>query len=471
MLMKKISWFLLFCTSCHLGPPYIPPSSVVPVVWKNGTGEMASLPCTVQRWWEIFDDPCLNQLEERAVCCNPEVALAIQRIAEARALAGVERSALAPQVTFNPLYGNQSTLFQFYGPGAVFSLLSLAKRVFRIHVLQYFLPVNLNYELDLWGKLRGRWESAWHTAEAECWDKQVVLLSLTSDLAMSYYTLRYLDAQILLYQMSVRDLEESLKLTRSRFNEGLVDYLNVAASSRQLTQIQADMEELIRERALQEDLIALLIGQPASCLTLPRMPLSHCPPPTIPEGLPANLLLRRPDLAEAERRMAAQHSLIGVAYASFFPSVSLTAAAGSFSPDIEDFLSWLSRYLSYTVSGNQDIAVGGRNRANLCAAYARFFQADAQYRELVLTAFREVEDALSNLRVQERQFFELSENAAWARETVYLSSQRYQNGLVNYLNLIDTQNSALESERNLIGLQGLRYLSTVQLIKALGGCW
>lgn len=432
---------------------------------------MVSRPTCIQKWWEVFNDPCLNQLEERAVMCSPEIALAIQRLAEARALTCVEKSAISPQVTFNPLYNNTSTLFQFYGPTAALQLLSLSKRVFRIHSLQYFLPVNLNYELDLWGKLRGQWESAWHTAEAECWDRQVVWLSLTSELATSYFTLRYLDAQILLYQASEQELIANLKLTRSRFSKGLVDYLPVAASAGQLTQLQADMEELVRLRAIQEDQIALLIGQPASCLTLPRLPLTNCPPPEIPEGLPANLLLRRPDLAEAERRMASQHSLIGVAYASFFPAISLTAGIGSFSPDIEDFLSWLSRYLAYTITGGQDISVGGRDRANLCAAYARFFQADAQYREQVLVAFQEVEDALNNLRVQERQFVDLTENVQWAQETAYLTEQQYQKGLVNYLNVIDTQNSALQSERNLIGLQGLRYLSTVQLIKALGGCW
>lgn len=469
--MKRWAFVLLVCSGCHLGPPYEPPSPCVPPEWKHSEERAAPPTVPISAWWEVFDDPCLNQLEERAVATSPEIAIAVQRVAEARALACVQKGAMAPQVTFNPQYSNTSQLFQFFGPASFISLFNLARRVFRIHQLWYSLPVNVSYELDLWGKLHGRYESAFRTAEAECFAKQAACLSLTTELATSYFTLRYLDAQILFYRKSIAELTASVDLTTSRFHRGLVSYLDVAAASRQLTRIQSDMEELIRQRGLQENQIALLIGQPASCLTLPPLPLPNRPPPAIPETLPANLLLRRPDLAEAERRAASEHALIGVAYAAFFPSVSLSIGAGFLSPDKEDFLSWLSRYLSYAISGGQDLSVGGRDRANLCAAWARFCRRANEYQQQVLTAFREVEDALNNLETEERQFEDLTENARWAFETVSLSRDRYERGLVGYLDVIDSQNSALESERNLIGLQGVRYLSTVQLIKALGGCW
>lgn len=233
------------------------------------------------------------------------------------------------------------------------------------------------------------------------------------------------------------------------------------------TELLIDAE---RQRTLLENMLATLIGMPASQFCIVNNPLLQIPP-QIPAGVPTDILLRRPDLAKAERAAASEHALIGAAYASFFPSLSLSGTLGFLSPDLKNFMKWRSRFWQMAANSNETVFDGGKNCGNLEAAWARFKQASADYQQQVLTAFQEVEDALNNLEFQAKQYNNLQTAVNAARTTSRLSHQRYKQGLINYLEVVDSDRSQLDAELNLLNILGLRYNSTVQLIKALGGSW
>lgn len=441
--------------------------------WKGSTECVTEEgPTDLEHWWDVFDDPQLAELEEEAVTSNYSLLAALQRVMQARAIAGVDRSSISPQLTLNPRYQEIDTLFKLYLPGSGFNFpgLGALRRDFRVQQFLYSLPFNLSWELDLWGKLRGQYDSAKFNAEAELEALRATLLSLTTDLATSYYQLRSLDAQIVLLADTRQLRQESLDLAQNRFDKGLISYSDVANATLALSNVESELFDTQRQRTLQENIIALLIGRPASEFCLPPLPLFSAPP-CIPPGVPAEILLQRPDLAQLEREMASQHALIGVAYASFFPSVKLTSTLGFFSPEGDQFMTWRSRYFSWITDLAQPIFDGWRNCSNLRLAWARFGEADDNYREQVLVAFREVEDALNNLDLQAKQSQSLDIAVEAASTVAKLAKTRNQKGLVSYIEVIDGQRQQLDAQRNQLNLLGVRYVSTVQLIKALGGTW
>lgn len=451
-----------------MGPRYNGPCDEVPDEWKACESACAETAC-VDYWWEIFNDPCLNQLEWQAITNSPNLYVAAERVIEARALAGVSRADLFPDVDFNPSYSDTGQLFKLYLPSG-FPLLQGNKGIYRVVQMQYALPLNLSYELDLWGKVRGQYESAWMTAQAQEEAYHTALLSLTTDLASAYFQLRTFDSLIELLNRTLDLRARELKLTNDQYEKGLTGLLDVSTAQAALANIESELLDLIRQRQLQENTIALLAGEPASYLCIEALSLCGLPP-EVPASLPSDVLTQRPDIAQAERMMASQHRLIGVAYASFFPSIELTGTLGFLSPTFHDFLSWESRLWSMGGSLLEPIFDGGRRCANLEATCARFRQASGEYQQQVLVAFKEVEDALSNLDMQYKQSVSVAKYVDAASRAAHISRERYNKGLTNYMTVIENDSTEIDAQRTQVQLLGVRYLSTIQLIKAIGGRW
>lgn len=460
---------LVLVCSCRLGPEYKQPEVEAPSYWKQAQ-EVCRVPTFEGLWWEVFQDETLNCLEQQAVANNPNLFAALDRVAQARAIAGVDRAALYPQLNLNPAYTNTGQLFKIYLPNGGSFLPANIPTIYRIHQLQYTMPLNMSYELDLWRKLRGQFDSAVLNAQAQEENLQVALLTLTTDLAADYYTLRMLDLMLNVYEENLDIIGKNLNLIQSRFDKGLVSELDVVTAQQELTENQAAYYDTIRQRVLQENAIAALIGLPAPEFSLARMPLAG-PPPSVQASLPSEVLLQRPDLRVAERSMASQHALIGVAYASFFPSIHLTGILGFSSPDLRQFLHWKSRLWSMGMNAAQPIFDGGLNEANLELAYAEYHESLHNYQQKVLTAFKEVEDALTDVESQSREYEHYAASFGFAEKRMQLTMKRYVGGLSNYLDVLDSERTRIQTETNLVNVLGQRYLSTIQLIKALGGSW
>lgn len=465
----KISLLSFILVACRVGPDYHSPCSSTPDEWKNPVQE-EDVPCDVENWWEVFEDERLNQLEEEAVANNPDLYIAVERVFEAKAIVGEDAAKFYPHVSLDPYYSSTGTLFKLYGiPPNITNLFGI-KPILRVHELQYFLPINLSYEVDLWGKIRSQYESALWNMQAQMEAYNAALLSLTSELASNYFNMRSLDAQVDYLYRSMNLFRQDLDLNKLRYEKGLVNKIDVTNAELQLANAESAYYDYIRQRNLFENAIAALMGKPASDLHLDSFPLTE-QPPTIPAGVPSMVLLQRPDIAEAERTLASQHALINVAVAEFFPSLTLTGALGFESPDLRQFLSWKSRYWQIAAASSQPLFDGGRRVSQLNLAYAQYLEAEGNYRKVVITAFREVEDALNNIEMLTKESASLEAAVRAATETRQLASSQYKSGLVNYLNVIDSERQEVVAQQNAIQVLGQRYQSTVQLIKALGGSW
>lgn len=458
---------LLF--SCRVGPRYHPPEVDSPDSWKR---TQASCCDSVYEgmWWEVFQDQTLNWLEQQAILNNPNLYAALDRVAQARAIAGVDRAALYPHISLDPSYTNTGQLFKIFLPNGGAFLPANFPTIFRIHQLQYVMPFNMSYELDLWGKLHSQYDSAVFNAQAQEENLQAALLTLTSELASDYFLLRSTDALIDVQRGNLELLAKNVELVQSRFNKGLIGELDVVSAKQLLTDNEAQYYDTIRQRALLENAIGALIGMSASEFCLPSMPL-YDPPPQVQACMPSSILLQRPDLRAAERTMASQHAIIGVAYASFFPSLELTGVLGFLSPDIRQFMTWKSRLWQIGVNASMPIFDGGYNQANLRLSYAEFNESLHDYQEKVLTAFRETEDALANLEWQHKEWDKYEESSMYAAKRVRLATNRYKGGFSSYLEVLDGERAKIQTDNNRVNALGQRYLSTVQLIKALGGSW
>ncbi len=475
MLFKRpfFALLLLLC-GCQVGPHYKEPCVETPNNWKAPAEIQDEAPCPdICYWWEIFQDPTLNGLEELAIQNNPNLFVAMARINEAWANAGINRANLYPQYTLNPSYANTGMLFKIYlPPGVVFPVPdpTVFQKPFRIHQMQYTLPVNVNYEIDLWGKNQSAFKSAVYNAYAQEEAYRVSLLSLTTTLASSYFNLRTLDATIILLEKTLQNRRKAQELAQTRFEKGLRNYSDVASFSLEFSNTESDLQDALRQRTVQENTIATLIGIPAPVFQLERNPLTE-QPPAIPAGIPSTVLENRPDIAEAERTMAAEHAQINVAYASYFPSFSLTGTLGYLSPTFKDFLTWKSRLWALGVSIAQILFDGGRTDSTVDASWARFAQATGAYQQQVLTAFEEVEDALNNLEYQKKQYDSLKHSVDDAERLVQISGRQFQQGLINYNDVVINERSELSAQSYYVNILGVRYQSTIQLIKALGGTW
>lgn len=459
-----------------MGPAYVSPCIDVPCGWKNQNNEACRLDgeetarefTDLEFWWEIFDDHQLNELESLAIHNNRDLFIACQRVQEARALMGIAASEFYPQITLNPLYTNTGELIQNYvNKNAV---TNVSTTPFRAHELYYFLPLNLSYEVDLWGQIRDQYQSAKYDLLAQEKDFQSVMLTLTSHLAFTYYQVRTLDAQLDLLLKVLQTREKAYEINSDRYEGEIVFYADVALAAEEVENVRIQYEEVLRQRKVLENQMAVLIGIPASDFCLHRIPLEGLPP-CVPEGLPSEILMRRPDIAEAEYNTRSAHAQVKQAYSLFFPSLILTAAGGFESPVLREFLSWISRYWMLGAGVNQLVFDGLKTPYNLKLQIASFRQASGEYQQKVLVAFQEVEDALTNLNLYAKEYEGALLATKWAETAYQLYVDRYTSGVIDYINVVNTERDFLNFQITVNALQGYRYLATVQLIKALGGGW
>lgn len=469
--LLMILFSLIFLTSCQLEPRYEPPVVATPVDWKNQSNPAVNPP-QLDNWWEVFNDPILNELEELAVKQNYNLAAAAERVVQARDQANIIRSKLYPQLDLYPVYNNQDVLYRLFGLNNSSSTTGgqSQKSIIREHRLLYAIPLNLSYELDLWGKIRGQYQSAVLQARALDQAFDEMQLVLTTDLAAAYFELRTQDNLIDLLNGIIWTRKKALEINQSRYEGRMIDFSAVAMAEVELSNAVYQYEDAMRVRALYENQLAVLIGVPASEFAVAPALLSQ-DPPEIPAGVPSEILLQRPDLAEQELVMASIHKQIGVAYASFFPSVQITAGIGFSSPDKNDFLSWKSRYIQFGSNAYQYVFDAGARKYNVKMTWAEFREAADAYQQRVLVAFEEVENALSNLGMLAKEMGNV-QNSVRAANTAYtLAVERYRDGVTNYLEVVDTERQELQNQEILMNLLGMRYFNTIQLIKALGGTW
>ncbi|HAB99879.1 MAG TPA: hypothetical protein DCE71_08665 [Parachlamydiales bacterium] len=464
--MKRL--FLLFCflAGCHLGPRYEAPDPVVPEEWKSSPATASDV--QFDNWWDIFEDEELACLEKQVIENNPTLYIALEKVAEARAVAGVAKSTLYPQVYATPSFNNVDELIKLYGVPQSFT--PKLKTLTRVQEQSYQLPIAMTYEVDLWCKYRGTYNAAAIYAQAQDEAVKATMLTLSTELASHYFNLRTLDMQIDLLKQVLQLRKETLSLVHSRYESGLVSYLDYLSSEKALADTDAEYQESVRQRALFENSIAALLGTVASEFHLEPSPLWK-EPPVIPSGLPSDLLIRRPDLAQAERNMASFHEWIGVAYATYFPGITLTSHLGYSSPELSRFLTWTGRLWQLGVDIAQVIFNAGRNRSYVEAAFARFNEAKGSYEQAMLGAFQEVEDALNYIEQYALQSTDLQNAYRSSQDFFSLSQLRYTKGLVNHLDTLSAQRAALDAKRSWMNALGRRYQASVQLIKALGGGW
>jgi NodT family efflux transporter outer membrane factor (OMF) lipoprotein len=336
--------------------------------------------------------------------------------------------------------------------------------------MAYTLPVDASWEPELWGRIRRIVESQQASAQASAADLESARLSAQAALAQSYFTLRELDAQRQLLEATVAAYQKSLQLTQNRYASGVAAKTDVAQAETQLKSTQAQLIDVGVQRAQLEHAVATLIGQPASDFSIPVAPLSIAPPP-IPVGVPSELLERRPDIAGAERRLAAANAQIGVAKAAFYPNLTLSAAAGIASGAFGNWFSLPSTVWALSAVVSENVFEGGLRKALTEEARAAYDATVASYRQSVLTAFQDVEDNLAALRILEDEARVQDEAVKAAQESVTLTTNQYKAGTVSYLNVIVAQTAALANESTAVAIQSRRMVASVLLIKALGGGW
>ncbi len=451
-----------------VGPDYQRPRETPPDAykaaqlgeWKEGR-PLDRLP--KGSWWEIFGDPTLNELEQQAAAANQELKAAVARVDQARAVARVARSELLPNLDLDPSFARQR-----YSPNQVPSFGEVTANTFRA-------PLDLSYEIDLWGRVRRGFESARAEAAASVAAYYSVLLTLHGDVAQNYFLLRSLDAEIASVTNTVGLRQEQVQLVRSRFEGGIGNQLDIARAETELATTEAEAASLAKRRAELENALAILAGANPATFKLAVLAAANAnwnpPPPAIPAGLPADLLERRPDVAEAERQLAAANAQIGVAKAAFFPVLRLTGSGGYVSGELDNLFNWESRVWSIGPSLSLPLFAGGRNRANYKRSQAAFAEAGARYRQRILVAFGEVENSLAGIRHLATQAGAQNRAVASARRAAELAGDRYRGGIVSYLEVVDANRDALQSERANAQLAGQRLVTAVQLIKALGGGW
>lgn len=443
---------------CAVGPDYARPTTPRQERWKERASSNAVVTLPAE-WWQVFEDPDLDALETQAVAANQDLQRAVARVTEARAVARVSEAELYLNLSGNSAYTRyRSSGSQARVPGQ------------KLEDDSFSTSFDLDYELDIWGRVRRSVEASRADARAAAADLQVVLLTLTADVARNYYLIRSLDAEKVVVEATLALRRDAVQLQETRREAGLINEVDVTRARTESANVEAELHALTRARAQVEHALAVLCGQAPGAFSVAARN-SAVPVPHIPVGLPSSLLERRPDVIGAERRLAADSARIGVAKAAFFPRIKLTGAAGLASADLGTLVDWPSRFWSIGPSIHVPIFEGGRNRANLAVAEAHYEQSVAAYRGSILVAFREVEDSLSDLGTLAAQGDAVNRALNSARDTANLANERYQKGLSSYLDVVDAQRAALQAERQETQLRGQRAIATILLAKALGGGW
>jgi multidrug efflux system outer membrane protein len=453
-------------SSCAVGPKYQRPSAPVPTQFKESaaptTQVSATTPIAYNDWWRVFNDPELDRLEKDADAANQDIRIAVARVDQTEAAARYARSFLTPTISLGtaalrtreaqnrPNNGNTGGLAATYN--------------------DFQLPLFFSYEIDAWGRVRRSLESARDVQQATADDLRFVRLSVEANVAVDYYSLRENDAEQAILKSTIENLQQALDVTTNRFRDGIASELEVKQAKTFLDQTEAQAQALDVQRAQLEHAIAVLDGRPASEFSLPRSPFDGLPP-SIPPGLPADLLERRPDIAEADRYVAAATAQIGVARTAYLPQLSLTGFLGFESTSIGSLFSWQNSIASLGAAALTPVFNGGRIRADVDQARAAYRASLAQYEKTVLIAFQDAEDQLAALRILSGEAQSELDAVADAQRAEEIAMNRYKSGLVGYLDVLVAQTTLLSNQRTVAQISGQRMVATVVFVKALGGGW
>lgn len=443
-----------------VGPNYVRPEAPAPALYRDIDWQQAFPAEATPRgdWWKLFSDPSLDELEQRAIARNQDLRATAARVAEAAASAGIVRSAFWPQLSANPAVerSRMSTTTDNPFPVAISN--------------DFSLPFFATWEIDVFGRVRRQAEGARDDAESAAATFESVRLSLTASVATTYFTIRGTDREMAILRETVDLRQHELDLVSAQRRSGAATELDTARAETELASAEADTEAVAVRRESLQDALAVLVGEPASSFAVPPS-IADIGLPPVPAGLPSRLLERRPDVAAAERSLAAANARIGVAKAAFFPAISLTGSAGFDSGETNRLLGADSRIWSIGPALYLPLFQGGRNRAALARSEAAYDESVAIYRQQVLVAFREVQEALTTLRLLSAQSSAQGRAVGGAKRAASLAQTRYRAGYVSYLEVIDAQRTELDSERAATQLFAQRLNTDVSLIKALGGGW
>jgi NodT family efflux transporter outer membrane factor (OMF) lipoprotein len=479
-----LSGALMMVTGCMVGPNYKRPSAPAAPAFKESPppdfkeaeaqGWKQAQPGDAYmkgRWWEVYQDPALNALEEQVAISNQNVQQFEAQYRQAKAAVRVARAALFPTVTVGPAISfSQSPAIRSASSAATGTTSSSAATTGSGVQQSYNLPFDVSWEPDLWGAIRRGVASAADSAVAAAGDVENAKLLYQAELAQDYFQLHGTDGDIDLLRRTEALYKDYVDLTRNRYTSGIASDLDVAQAETQLYGTQSSLIDLGVMRAQLEHAIAILTGKAPVEVDVAEKPLSTLPPP-VPIGVPSLLLQRRPDIAAAERRVAAANEQIGIAIAAFYPNLTLSASAGLENSSLAKWFTWPSRFWSVGPSLAETLFDAGRRAGVVAEQRAAYDATVATYRQTVLTALQQVEDNLAALRVLEVESAKIDETVQAATRELSISTDQYKAGIQNYLTVLLAQATLLAAERTQVDLLSRRLTSSVLLIEALGGGW
>jgi NodT family efflux transporter outer membrane factor (OMF) lipoprotein len=442
---------LLLSSACMVGPKYQRPGAPAPPAFKEAppAGWKEAQPndgALRGQWWKVYNDPRLDALEDQVSISNQNVLAAEAQFREAQAAVRIARAGLLPTVSAAPSGTRSRT-------GGL-----------------YTIPVDLAYGIDVWGSIRRGVAANSALAQASAAQLENARLLYQAELAVDYFQIQGLDASQQLLEATVKSYERNVQLTQDRFDGGVASQGDVALAQTQLETARVQLTDLGIQRAQFEHAIAVLTGKPPSDLSMPAAP-NQAPPPVSSIGIPSTLLERRPDVAAAERQVAAANEQIGIAKAALYPSLSLSAGAGSQTSVIGDLITWPSRFWSVGAQLAETLFDRGKRRAQVKLTEAAYDATVANYRQTVLAAFQQVEDSLAQLRILSEEGVIADRAVKAAQQSLDISTAQYRGGLANYLQVITAQTSLLQNQRSAVDILTRRMAASVSLIQALGGGW
>jgi multidrug efflux system outer membrane protein len=457
---------LVITDGCTAGPKYQRAMAPVPAKWDVTEPWRESAPkdgVAKGEWWSVFHDDDLSAFETQALDANQTIKVAAARLGQARAAAAVQISTQFPNLGVAP----QAERQRLSGNRPLASAVPVTSAVTQNN---FTLPFTAGYEVDLFGRRRRSIEAAQASYQASAADLENVRLVITAELAGDYFTLRQLDTELGILNRTVETLQKGLQLVDSRHKGGVASGLDVAQEETLLNTTRTQAILLRQQRKQFEDAIAVLVGKPAPDFHVAPKELRDEPPP-LDAGLPSDLLERRPDIAEAERQMAVANAQIGIARAAYYPSLNLFGTGGWQAADIAKLVNVQSTFWAVGANVAETIFSGGSRRAQVQFAKSGYDASVAQYRDSVLNAFREVQDDVTGLAVLEQANQSQQQAVDASRRTLDIASNRYAGGLVSYLDVVNAQQNLLNNEQELAVIHGQRLVTSVLLIKALGGGW
>jgi NodT family efflux transporter outer membrane factor (OMF) lipoprotein len=460
-------------TGCNVGPKYIPPAVTAPAAFKESPtrfketdGWTVAQPqdATLRgKWWEIYNEPELNALEEELNIDNQNIQQAFENFMEARALVREARSQLFPTVSVGGSYTRSQSSSNVGSISTTGTTAGKQSQVFSI-------PADVSWEPDLWDKVHNAVRASQYSAQLSAADLENERLTEQASLAEYYFEIRGQDALQQLLNDTVEADKKAVESEKARYDNGVDDQISLVEAQTTLESAQSAAINAGVARAQYEHAIAMLVGKQASSFSIPVRPLTTAPPP-IPVGIPSQLLERRPDVAVAERNMASANAQIGVAYAAYYPALTLSGSGGFESSALKNLLTWPSRFWSVGPSISETVYDGGLRRATV-NQYIATYNADlAAYRQSVLAAFQQVEDYLAAVRILSQQILRQQEAVNSAQTFLKLETGRYNNGIDPYIDVVTAQTTLLSNQETLNNLQVQEMTASVQLIAALGGGW